>query len=252
MAHLARLSAVQLRGLEDRYVDHLCAAAVADGHSAIIASCARGWIDLNRGEDDIDSSMVSDPAPPGFATRSSAKVRGGLGLIPRRIAKSGDIWRGQLSLADVRARMETVHRPYHQAVADALSARVAVFGCAFLLDLHSMPPLAGFHPPHLVIGDLFGRSAHHGLSQCAIGVAESAGFRVARNTPYAGGYILERHAAPHRAVHAVQLEVDRALYLDPLLAEPGPGLATMAQLVRRIAATLSDAVQDWTMPLAAE
>jgi N-formylglutamate amidohydrolase len=252
MAGRTRLSTVQLQNLEDRYADLLCAAAVEDGHSAIIASCARAWIDLNRGEDELDSSMVAGHPHHGLPSRTSAKVRGGLGLIPRRIAQGGDIWRGPLTRDDVSARIETIHRPYHRALAEGLTERVAIFGWALLLDLHSMPSLPGIQPPHIVFGDLYGRSASPHLVEAALTEAQEAGFRAARNAPYAGGMILERHSAPHRGIHALQVEIDRRLYLDDRLAEPGPGLATMTQWVRRLANRLTQRCESISHSIAAE
>jgi N-formylglutamate amidohydrolase len=252
MMALARLSIDQLTSLEDRYADLLCANAVADGHSAILAASARGWLDLNRAEDEVDSSMIVGHPGHGLPTRSSTKVRGGLGLIPRRIAKGGEIWRGPLTAEDVRTRIEAVHRPYHDALSEGLRHRVDLFGCALLLDLHSMPPLSGFAPPHLVIGDLFGRSASAAVVDSAIAEVQRAGFRIARNAPYAGGYVLERHASPHNGIHAIQIEVDRSLYLNDQLDAPGAGLATMAQLIRRMANHLAETLRDGRLPLAAE
>jgi N-formylglutamate amidohydrolase len=252
MTTLARLPIDQLASLEDRYADLLCAQAIGDGHSAIIASCARAWIDLNRAEDELDSSMIAGHPGHGVTTRMSTKVRGGLGLIPRRIAKGGDIWRAPLTAEDIRTRIEEVHRPYHEALSEELCHRVDHFGCALLLDVHSMPPLPGFQSPHLVIGDLFGRSARSSIVDAAMVEVKQAGFRIARNAPYAGGYVLERHAAPHHGIHAIQIEVDRSLYLNDQMNAPGAGLATMAQLIRRMANLLARMLCEGQLPLAAE
>ncbi len=255
MAGLSRLSESQLMVLEDRHSDVLADASAGAGHHVISASTARAWIDLNRGEDEIDPAMIHAEDRASLSVRPSAKVRGGLGLIPRRIAAGGDVWREPLSAQEVRARVAAVHRPYHGAITAALDLRTARFGTAVLLDLHSMPPLKaerGLPAPHMVIGDLFRRSAHPRFTERALAEVQAAGFRVALNAPYAGGAILERHAKPHRGVHGLQLEIDRRLYLDGDLSGIGPGAPAIGQLVRRIADALCEEALDCALPLAAE
>ncbi len=210
MKGLARLEIEQLTSLEDRFSDALVSAAFDDGHQVIVCKTARAWIDLNRAEDELDPAMFAEPRPQ---ARVSAKVRGGLGLIPRRIA-AGEIWRAGLTQADLRNRIASVHRPFHDSVAEALSRALAAHGIAILLDIHSMPSLKIDDAPHIVVGNLFGRSAAPDLTDCVRAEAVAAGLRVALNAPYAGGHILERHSAPHRGIHALQIEVDRKLYLN--------------------------------------
>jgi N-formylglutamate amidohydrolase len=240
MAALARQSSQQLRPLEDRYADRLIDGAARAGHQVIVAQVARGWIDLNRDEREIDPAMVTDPVAGSVMT---AKVRGGLGLIPRRTAAGGDIWRAGLQLGDVTQRIAEDHRPYHSALAAMLAAAHARFGIAVLLDVHSMPPPANRRDaasPHLVVGDLYGRAAAARFSWRLIDEARDAGFRTALNTPYAGGHILARHAAPVRGYHAIQLEIGRQLYLDSQLDGCGPGVRAIDHLVARLASALAD------------
>ena len=255
MAQQCRLSPDALMVLEDRHSDALVAAAVNGGHHAITASIARAWIDLNRAEDEIDPMMLRAEERADMTTRSSPKVRGGLGLIPRRIAKEGDLWKMPLSCDDVQNRIATVHRPYHDAIEAALEDRVRRYGTAILLDIHTMPPLKaelGAPAAHIVVGDLFRRSAHPRFTDQVLAEAQAAGFRVALNAPYAGGFLLERHARPHQGIHALQIEIDRSLYLDSDLKNIGPGAAVIDQLVRRLADAVSDETRDAAQPLAAE
>ncbi len=255
MDRLCRLSADQLMVLEDRRSDALASAAAQAGHHVIIAQTARAWIDLNRAEDEIDHGMIALEDRASLVAKPSAKVRGGLGLIPRRIAAGGELWREPLSASDVNARVASVYWPYHEAVAAALAARVERFGTAILLDLHTMPPLKteGSAPaPHVVVGDLFRRSAHPRFTDRVLTEAQAAGFRTALNAPYAGGAILERHAKPHRNIHALQLEIDRRLYLDASMRDLSAGAAATAQLVRRIADALQEEALNQALPLAAE
>ncbi|MES2337226.1 MAG: N-formylglutamate amidohydrolase [Pseudomonadota bacterium] len=230
--------------LEDRHVDTLAVAACTS-ETLLIARRPRAWIDLNRGERDRDP-RVDEGASAMSAPILSTKVRGGLGLIPRRAAAGTEIWARRWTADEVTARIMADHRPYHAAIADALAVARARFGVAILLDLHSMPPLAGDAPARLVIGDRFGRSAAARFVGRIEGSARRAGVAVALNTPYAGGHILERHAAPGKRVHAIQLEVDRALYLDAAMRKPGAGFDAVATLLRDIL----DALADEACPLA--
>jgi N-formylglutamate amidohydrolase len=249
MTSLARQSVAQLRTLEDRFADRLGEAAALAGHQVLLAQVARGWIDLNRDERELDAAMVVGPVP---GTVLTAKVRGGLGLIPRRTAAGGDIWRNALLAEDVARRISHYHRPYHDTLAAMLTAAHARFGIAVLLDLHSMPPPANRRDaasPHLVVGDLFGRASDARFSWRLIDEARDAGFRTALNSPYAGGFILGRHANPGRGHHGLQLEIGRQLYLDSQLDQCGPGLRAIERLVIRLANALAD--EALTNPLAA-
>ena len=222
MANL-RVAPAELLRLEDRYADRLIQPAIASGCPAIIAHCARAWIDLNRAATDIDTGMVAGTGTS-LDALPSAKTRGGLGLFPRRLQKCGELWRSPMERADVEQRIKQVHMPYHRAVANILSVMRARFGVAILLDVHSMPPIAAGvsleEPPHFVVGDRFGRSAASIYAELVIGRAQAAGMPVALNAPYSGDYILHRHGDPARGIHALQLEVDRSLYLDQHMREP--------------------------------
>ncbi|WP_294335945.1 N-formylglutamate amidohydrolase [uncultured Sphingomonas sp.] len=241
LADRLRVPLVQLRPLEDRHVDTLALAARAD-EVAIVARRPRAWIDLNRSERDRDPRV--DLGAARFGTlQLSTRVRGGLGLIPRRAAAGTEIWARPWSADDVAARIHGDHRPYHAAVADALAAARARFGIAVLLDVHSMPPLPGVAPARIVIGDRFGRTAAARFVGRIEGCARRAGLVVALNTPYAGGHILERHAEPGRDIHAVQLEIDRTLYLDDALDAPGGQFDAVARFVRDVIDALADEAQ---------
>ena len=222
-----------LEALEDRYVDALIGPAVADGAVALVATHARAWIDLNRDEREVDPAMVS-PRPRGDGLIGSAKLRGGLGLVPRRIACGGELWRQPIAATDLAQRIATVHRPYHAALADALEQARRRHGYAVLIDCHSMPPLPG-NGAQVVIGDRFGRSASPAVADAAVAEARAACMRVTRNEPYAGAHILDRHGSPARRVHAVQVEIDRALYLAPDLRSHGVGIEAAAALLRSVA-----------------
>lgn len=238
-----RVPPAELLRLEDRYADRLIQPAISSGYPAIVAHRARAYIDLNRAETDIDTGMVagSDTAK---APVLSAKARGGLGLLPRRLQMCGELWRSPIARGDAEQRIADVHRPYHQSVAAILSAMRARFGVAILLDVHSMPPIPiQAHEdvqPQIVIGDRFGRSAASIFTELVVGRAQIQGIKAALNTPYSGDYILQRHGDPGRGIHALQLEVDRSLYLDSDLREPTAELVPMASFVQAVVADLAD------------
>ncbi len=250
----ARVDAAALLPLEDRYADLMTRAVEASEHCVMKMGMARAWIDLNRGEDEIDPAAIG-MGRGDLPMRVTAKVRGGLGLIPTRLGGLGSLWKGPLDADDVRMRIETVHRPWHGQIATTLAEMQARFGQAVLIDLHSMPPVQHWRQPgpvpRIVIGDRYGQSVSTGLVLALEDEIRATGLAVSRNHPYPGGYTLDRHGRPAHGVHAVQIEVDRSLYLDKACMEPGAGLATaqklIARLVDRASAFLS---ADW--PLAAE
>lgn len=233
-----RLPLNRLTALEDRYADMLVDRAIAQGTPAIVARIPRLWIDLNRSESDMDLAMVGT----GMSGRPplSAKIRGGLGLIPRKIAASGEIWHLPLSHDDVRMRISQYHRPYHAEIAAALTSAKRRFGAALLLDVHSMPPLNDKNAPGIVIGDRFGAGAASWLTEAAVVFFQSQGLRVAINAPYPGGHIVGHHPCPAANVHALQVEVDRTLYLDANRDAPGPGLARMQTILTGLVNTLTE------------
>ena len=239
MREAARVPLARLEALEDRHADALIADAVAAGARAIVATRARAWIDLNRAETDIDSEMI-EPRPMPSSRRESVKVLGGLGLIPRRIAGAGEIWRGPIAAQQLARRIADDHRPYHVALAAALRRVRARFGVAVLIDCHSMPSLGGGDPARIVIGDRHGQSARRGIVAAALAEAQASGLRCARNAPYAGGYTLERHGRPDEHVHALQIEFDRTLYLDAAQRAPTARIATVAALLERIVRAVAD------------
>ncbi len=251
-----RVPLTALFALEDRYVDAVGHAARRE-ETMLVQHRARAWIDLNRGERERDP-RVDDGAIAGYA-HASVKVRNGLGLVPRRASGVSELWRRRFPATEIEARIVRDHRPYHAAIEELLLAARARFGVAVLLDLHSMPTL-GAGEPQAVIGDRFGRTAGPRFvarmeAVLTGGDTGAPGVRTAVNAPYAGGHIIERHGRPARGIHAVQLELDRTLYLDPRLDGPGEGLARTATLVRAVIDALADeaaAGGSGTLPLAAE
>ncbi|MEO8548184.1 MAG: N-formylglutamate amidohydrolase [Sphingomicrobium sp.] len=236
-----------LAALEDPLVDRLVWRAVQRGAAAVIARTPRAAVDCNRAEDDIDPSVIAG----GSRTRISARARGGLGIVPGRTQHHGYLWRRSIGFGQLEERLDQAHRPYHRELDRQLDLLVDRFGCALLLDCHSMPPPAK-GAPQIVFGDCHGRSAAPWLSAAAVRIARDAGFDAGLNDPFAGGHITERHGAPARGVHALQVEVDRLCYLDPGLAAAGPGFDRVASLFEALAVGLGGLLLERQIATAAE
>jgi N-formylglutamate amidohydrolase len=252
----SRLSQAVLETLEDRLVDRLVWRATAAGATAFVARAPRAEIDLNRDEREIDPALIAPPLPSGGLVQS-ARTRGGIGLIPSRITGAGPIWRERITRTELVRRIERIHQPYHRALEAALDHARARFGQAILLDCHSMPPRPrhdhkGSAVPTVIFGDRHGATISPDLLEAALEAARALGYRAACNAPYAGGYIVGRHGRPGIGVHALQIEIDRSLYLDEDLRTPGPGFEGVARLVASVAHALESRLLSGDEALAAE
>ncbi len=232
-----RISADQLLRLEDRYADLLVRDCMAQTIPTVIARAPRAIIDLNRGVDEVDADMVrgvdwSQVAHP------SAKTRGGLGLIPRRLIGAGDIWKQPIDKAELDDRINDIHRPYHDYISAVLNNMQAKFGVALLVDVHSMPSLNNVSKDgevaRWVIGDRFGMSADNIYTDLIMGFLSDLGYKAVMNAPYAGGYMLERHGNPSRGIYALQIEIDRNLYLDENNREPNKDMSKISMQIRQM------------------
>ena len=226
----ARASQTTLERLEDRYVDRVARTAIVQGFSIVCATHARAYMDMNRGESDWDSQTVSGGRPNSTV---SQRTNAGLGLIPRRLHGVGELWRHRIDHDELLQRVTDVHRPYHAAIHAMLVAAQQRFGCAVLIDLHSMPTQAD-GVPHIVLGDRYGSTASPLLVDTLIATAQGLGHVVARNAPYAGAHTIEYHADRKRRIEAVQVEIDRALYLDASALPTEQGIASMSKTLLRL------------------
>lgn len=239
-----RLDAEALRGLDDGPVDELLASACAAGATLIAATYPRAVVDLNRGEGEQDPETLDDPnAVAGL--QATLKARSGLGVVPTRLLGE-PIYSGRLAAAELERRLEVAYRPYHaelDSVAGDLRRR---FGAVLVLDCHSMPtlpaPSRGERPIDVALGDRFGRSCHPQLVEAAERRLAAAGLRVARNRPYAGGYITERHGEPSGNRHALQVELRRGLFMDERSYAPNPGFPDLQALLGGLVETLAAAL----------
>ena len=244
---LASAGREALAPLEDPLVDRLAWRALGRGIGAVIARAPRAAVDCNRAEDEVDPAVIEGA----HGLPLSARARGGLGVVPARTPGHGFLWRRPVAAGELEARLDQAHRPYHRAIEQELALLAGRFGGAILLDCHSMPP-----PPRgvpaIVIGDCRGRSADAWASLEAVRIATDCGYSAGLNDPFAGGHIIARHGDPGANVHALQIEIDRRCYLDPRLAEPGPGFDRAASFLETLAVRLGESLLARRFATAAE
>jgi len=234
--------------LEDRLVDRVAqTVAEVTGASLLVAHAPRAQIDLNRSVEDVDWSMISDTEPRRIRhSIANRRSRGGLGLVPRKLPGLGEIWKNRISREELDRRIEEVHRPYHRVLAQEMEALRDRWGACLLLDFHSMPPLQSRHPgeavAEFVIGDRFGASCDPMLAARTLNFLSAKGRPAAHNRPYSGGYVLERHGAPTRGLHAMQLEICRSTYLDTEMRELSPRITSLAQILAGLVRSLAQDV----------
>ncbi len=242
----SRLNARQLRRSEDAFVDELFAAAPGFGAPLLRADAPRAWVDLNRGPEELDPALIEGVRAAGLNPRLAA----GLGVIPRVVAEGVAIYSGKITREEASARLNQCWRPYHDALDALLAEARDRAGIAVLIDCHSMPsdairnaPYVRGQRPEVVLGDRFGVSCAPWLTALAEQAFTDAGFRVIRNAPFAGGYITQRYGRPGRGVHALQIELDRALYLDEKRLEKSSRFASVQAALRPVVAALAGAAQ---------
>jgi N-formylglutamate deformylase len=236
----ARVGLDSLRRAEDAFVDELFAAAPCHGAPLLSATMARAYVDVNRDPAELDPDMFADPLPHG-GQGGSPRVQAGLGAIPRVAGDGQEIYRRRLQADEARQRIDAVHQPYHAALGALLAEVQTQFGCAVVIDCHSMPSCArGPQSPDIVLGDRYGASCHPAITALAEASLRRMGYRVTRNAPFAGGHTTQTYGRPRLRRHALQIEISRGLYLDERTLERGPGFAqvrgNMARLVEALAA----------------
>ncbi len=238
----ARVDRAQLERLEDSWCDLIAAGAVDAGATIVHAIWARAVADCNRGEGQMAPAEVAIPLRAQFSA-PGRKERAGLGVVPTRLADCGPLWKRPIDQAALHWRLESFHRPYHAALAAELRAAQARFGYAILIDLHSMPTIPSGQPGHgarIIVGDRFGVTSGEWLVDLTIASARRLNEPVLRNQPYAGGHIIRTHGQPGDAIHAVQIEIDRSLYLTP---ERLPDAERIAPLTRWFCELVTEAGQ---------
>ena len=233
----SRLETLALRKSEDCYVDDLFEPAVGLGAPMIAARFPRAYLDVNREPYELDPELFSD-ALPAYANTQSMRVAGGLGTIPRIVSENEPIYPGRLPLAVAHERIERLYKPFHGALQELIADTQRVFGFAVLIDCHSMPSASMQQPsgprPDFVIGDRFGASCAPRLTRLVRDQLTNEGYRVQLNRPYAGGYITEHYGRPKHGVHALQIEINRALYLDESTLSVHLGFRPLREALARL------------------
>jgi N-formylglutamate amidohydrolase len=244
----SRLSAGQLRASEDVLVDELFQGCLDAGAPLLRALVSRSYIDLNREPYELDPRMFREKLP-GHMNVSSPRVASGLGTIPKTVGDGINIYPGPISLAEALRRLEEVYRPYHRTLNALLDEAHRAAGIVLLVDCHSMPSSAVQHHKTIrgsaldvVVGDRFGNACQAAFVELIEDHLVGAGLAVGRNKPYAGGFITECHGHPREGRHAVQIEINRALYFDERLRTPTLGYSELKSVLDKLTLKLADAV----------
>ncbi len=230
----SRLDVVELRRSEDAYMDEVFAAAPDYGAPLLCARFPRAYVDANREAFELDPDMFADELPD-YVNTSSPRIAAGLGTIARIVTDGEDIYGGPLRFEDAQRRIEALYRPYHEALERLVESTKERFGGCLLVDCHSMPSNAGSkkngRQADVVLGDCFGTASAPAITATAHRALEDMGFGVMRNKPYAGGFTTRHYGRPKDGVHVLQVEINRALYMDEKSVRRGAGLP---ELTRRI------------------
>jgi len=233
----SRLDAHTLRKSEDCYVDELLAGVTDLGAPVIAARFPRAYVDANREPYELDPELFDGPLPP-YANTQSVRVVGGLGTVARIVADSEEIYRSRLPVGVALERIERLYKPFHAALAGLLEETRRRFGMAVLIDCHSMPSTPIGQPgalrPDFVLGDRFGASCDTKLTRLLREALSQCGHEVHVNRPYAGGFITEHYGRPGRGLHALQLEINRALYLNEATFARTGGFAALSSTLARV------------------
>lgn len=240
----SRLDALSVRRSEDGFVDELFAAAPLHGAPLLAATFPRVYCDANREPWELDPAMFDGPLPS-WVNSASPRVGAGLGTIARIVANGEPVYRRRLPFREAEERVQRCWQPYHAALSGLIAEAKALFGCCLVVDCHSMPTHPA-HPPNapdMVLGDAHGTACAPRAVRRVEEQLWSMGYRVRRNDPYAGGYVTRHYGRPREAVHVLQIEMARSLYMDEAAIERLPG---MGQLQRDLTAMIAALTRmDW-------
>ncbi|MEJ2378269.1 MAG: N-formylglutamate amidohydrolase [Pseudolabrys sp.] len=240
---MSRLDIATLRRSEDSFVDELVAGVVRQGFPLMRAHFPRCYVDVNREPYELDPRMFEGRLPS-FANTRSMRVAGGLGTVARVVGDAQEIYDQRIPVDEALRRIETLYKPYHRALRRLFTRLHRDFGAAMLVDCHSMPSSAGHRDerarPEFVIGDRYGTSCVGVVSETVEQALRGLGYGISRNKPYAGGFITEHYGNPAAGLHAVQLEINRALYMDEKRYERSANFARLAADMETLARCLGE------------
>ena len=249
------LSELTMRSSEDAFVDQLIEETPRFGAPLLTATVPRAFVDLNRSADELDPALIDGVQKAGHNPR----VASGLGVIPRVVANSRAIYRGKLSHVEARKRLTDYWFPYHDQLARLLGEAHENFGTALLLDFHSMPRealdsvvRASKDRPDVVLGDRFGASANSDVMDFVEAAFASAGFKVSRNTPFAGAYVTQTYGRPSREQNAIQIEIDRSIYMNEETMTHNSNFADVKQALTTVISDVCKMHRGSSLPVAAE
>jgi N-formylglutamate deformylase len=238
-----RLDVTALRRSEDSFVDELILGVLKRGYPLMRAHFPRCYVDVNREPYELDPRMF-DGRLPSFANTRSMRVAGGLGTVARVVGDSQEIYSQRLPVDDAIRRIEGLYKPYHRALRRLFTRVHRDFGAAVLIDCHSMPSTAGAKDERpradIVLGDRYGTSCVAVIAETIEATLRERGYVVSRNKPYAGGFITEHYGNPAAGLHAIQLEINRALYMDERRYERSATFATLAADLEMLADRLAE------------
>ncbi len=253
--HQTTLNQHSVRSSEDAFVDRLFADAPKYGAPLITAGVPRAFVDMNRSCDELDPALIEGVRRAGHNPR----VASGLGVIPRVVANGQAIYAGKITAAEAERRITHYWRPYHEALQTQLNQAYMLFGRAILVDCHSMPHEAmdaiarsGRHRPEIVLGDRFGTTAGEDIVEGIEAAFVAAGLVVTRNTPFAGAYIAQQYGRPALGRHAVQIEIDRALYMNERLVRPNGNFTAFQRVLNEVIPLIAAIGRPMDQSLAAE
>jgi N-formylglutamate amidohydrolase len=237
---MTRLDHLSIRQSEDAYVDELFARAPHLGAPLLRAHFPRAYLDVNREPWELDPQMFAEPLSDRFNT-TSPRVAAGIGTLARVVAENKPIYREPLEMDDARMRIEGIYHPYHTTLQRLLSEAISAFGIAVLIDCHSMPRISRTGDrlaPDIVLGDRYGTTCAGGILDLVEMVFAGAGLRVARNRPYAGGFVARTYGRPQHGIHALQVEISRHLYMNETTLEKTEGFPAILQVLERLTLAL--------------
>ena len=249
----ARLDEQAIRRSEDSFVDEIFALAPHHGAPLLKALFPRAYVDPNREPFELDPAMFDGPLPS-FVNKRSPRVAAGLGTIARVVANGAEIYAGKLNFTEANARIEHCYRPYHAALEDLIETTRHSFNHCILIDCHSMPSVGGpmendaghRRQVDFVLGDAHGRSCSRALTVMVEETLRGMGYTVVRNAPYSGGFITRNYGQPAQGVHALQIEINRGLYMyEPTYSrsdQMAEVVANMSQLTERLVGLESQAL----------
>ena len=239
------LDLLALRRSEDSYVDRLFSSAPEHGLPLLRAIFPRAFIDPNREPFELDPSMFEDTLP-GYVNTGSMRVTAGLGTIPRVVSSGKEIYSDKLQFSEAAQRINNIYRPYHKMLKTLLDNTRQKFGCYVLIDCHSMPsvggahdPDAGHHRPDIVLGNCFATACNEYVINFVEKIFEGFGYRVSRNKPFAGGFTTHHYGSPQGGLHALQIEINRALYMDEKSIKPNEGIKKLNDDISEMIESLS-------------